>query len=70
MLKLEDILLSLAAGIMLAATFFSLLLPALEHAEALTHNKLWGVLLVSAGIAAGSAGLWFLPSLISAISTF
>lgn len=58
--KMEDILLSVAAGIMLAATFFSLLLPALEHAEALTHAKLPAVLIVSVGILLGSAGLWFL----------
>ena len=59
-IKLEDALLSIAAGIMLAATFFSLLLPALEHAEALTHAKLPAVLLVSAGILLGAIGLWFL----------
>ena len=59
-IKLEDALLSVAAGIMLAATFFSLLLPALEHAEALTHAKLPAVLLVSAGILLGAIGLWFL----------
>jgi len=58
--KMEDILLSIAAGIMLAATFFSLLLPALEHAEALTHAKLTAVLLVSIGILIGSVGLWYL----------
>ncbi len=58
--KMEDALLSVAAGIMLAATFFSLLLPALEHAEALTHAKLSGVLLVSFGILLGAIGLWFL----------
>lgn len=59
-IKLEDALLSIAAGIMLAATFFSLLLPALEHAEALTHAKLPAVLLVSTGILLGAIGLWFL----------
>ena len=58
--RMEDALLSVAAGIMLAATFFSLLLPALEHAEALTHSTFAGVLLVSSGILLGAIGLWLL----------
>lgn len=58
--KLEDILLSLAAGIMLAATFFSLLLPAIAHAEQLIPIKFFAVLLVSAGILLGAGGLWYL----------
>ncbi len=58
--RLEDALLSVAAGIMLAATFFSLLLPALEHAEALIQSRFPAVLLVSSGILLGAVGLWFL----------
>ena len=51
-------LISGAAGVMLTATFFSLLQPAIEYAEArATHNGL-GALVVIAGIFAG-AGMLF-----------
>jgi len=51
--RLEDVLLGAAAGMMLAAAFFSLLLPGLEAAERLTDSPWGGALLVVAGIAAG-----------------
>jgi ZIP family zinc transporter len=51
-------LISGAAGVMLAASFFSLLQPAIEHAEArAAHNGL-GALVVFAGVFAG-AGMLF-----------
>jgi ZIP family zinc transporter len=56
--RAEDGMLSAAAGIMLAATFFSLLLPALAQADELTQNRLLAVCLVAAGVLAGAAGLF------------
>ncbi|MEQ8767448.1 MAG: ZIP family metal transporter [Planctomycetota bacterium] len=58
--KLEDILLSLAAGIMLAATVFSLLLPALEIATEQFAGELPAVSLVSAGLLIGAGVLHLL----------
>lgn len=54
----EDALLSLAAGIMLAASFFSLLLPGIEYAEAQTHSKALAVTIVSAGLLIGAVVLY------------
>lgn len=51
--KAEDVMLGGAAGMMLAAAFFSLLLPGLEAAEALTGSSWGGSLVVVAGMAAG-----------------
>jgi ZIP family zinc transporter len=51
--KTEDVMLGAAAGMMLAAAFFSLLLPGLEAAERLTGNGWTGALLVIAGMAGG-----------------
>ena len=53
--KAEDVMLGSAAGMMLAAAFFSLLLPGLEAAERLTDSSWTGALLVVCGIAAGVA---------------
>jgi ZIP family zinc transporter len=58
--KTEDILLSSAAGIMLAATFFSLLLPALDYAEAQVHNKGLAVAIVVAGLLMGAILLFLI----------
>jgi ZIP family zinc transporter len=58
--RLEDGLLSLAAGIMLAASFFSLLLPGIEYAEAQTHNKALAVTIVSAGLMLGALALFLI----------
>ena len=56
--KMEDGLLSLAAGIMLAASFFSLLLPALEHASKDYGSELIGALAVGAGTLMGATVLY------------
>lgn len=56
----EDILLSVAAGIMLAASIFSLLLPGLEHAERQFGSETVAVLVVIAGLLAGALLLWTL----------
>ena len=51
--KIEDSLLGLAAGMMLAASSFSLILPGLKAADAMTGNALLGALTVVAGMALG-----------------
>src|SRR5688572_6831752 len=62
--RIEDGLLSAAAGVMLAATFFSLLLPALERADSLTTSKVWAVSTVAAGLLCGAIGLFFVHRLV------
>ena len=52
--RAEDGMLSAAAGIMLAATFFSLLLPALGQADELTTNRVLAVGIVALGVLAGA----------------
>ncbi len=51
--KLEDSLLGLAAGMMLAASSFSLILPGLKAGEALTASALLGAFTVVIGMALG-----------------
>lgn len=55
--KLEDVLLSVAAGIMLAATVFSLLLPGLEYAGA-QYDEMLSAGIVSMGLLLGAATLF------------
>ncbi len=55
--KLEDGLLSLAAGVMLAASVFSLLLPAIEFADSRFDSDELAVLVACAGLLAGAASL-------------
>lgn len=62
--RIEDGLLSAAAGVMLAATFFSLLLPALERADVLTTSKVAAVSMVGAGLLCGAVGLFFVHRLV------
>ncbi len=54
---LEDVMLSFAAGIMLAATFFSLLLPALDHGESQFGGRVIAVSVVTAGLLLGAVAL-------------
>lgn len=56
--RLQDSLLSAAAGVMLAASFFSLLLPGLEYGEKLTGHTWIAALLVIAGILMGALLLY------------
>lgn len=56
--RLEDNLLSSAAGVMLAASFLSLLLPGVEYAAAQFSNGLVAVLVVSIGFMGGAAALY------------
>jgi ZIP family zinc transporter len=58
--RTEDVLLSSAAGVMLAATFFSLLLPAIGYGEILYASKPFAVAVVIGGFLAGAAALHFI----------
>ncbi|QJR80461.1 ZIP family metal transporter [Alteromonas pelagimontana] len=58
--RMEDGLLSLAAGIMLAATFFSLLLPALDHATADYNSEMLSAFVVALGVLLGAGTLFFI----------
>jgi ZIP family zinc transporter len=58
--KLEDGLLSFAAGIMLAASFFSLILPAIDYGEAQYHSTNLAVLIVIFGILCGAGALFMM----------
>ena len=62
--KLEDALLSAAAGIMLAASFFSLLLPAIEHGERQFCAKPLAVAVVVAGLLLGAVALHLVHRLV------
>lgn len=54
------LMLSAAGGVMLGATVFSLIVPALEQVTARGGSELTSALLVSAGILIGSFGIWAL----------
>ena len=56
--KMEDGMLSAAAGIMLAATFFSLLLPAIEYGEVQFGGREAAVLIVILGLLMGAVALF------------
>jgi zinc transporter, ZIP family len=56
--RAQDAMLSAAAGIMLAATFFSLLTPALAQADEITHSKYLGALVVGGGVLLGAGSLF------------
>jgi ZIP family zinc transporter len=58
--RLRDGMLSFAAGIMLAATFFSLLLPGIEFAEAQAGSSVVAVLNVSLGLLLGAGTLYLI----------
>ncbi len=58
--RLEDALLSFAAGIMLAASFFSLILPAIEYGEGEFGRREVAVLVVIGGILLGAGALYLM----------
>lgn len=58
--RMQDSMLAAAAGVMLAASFFSLLLPGLEHGEALLGSTWAAALLVIFGILSGAGALYFI----------
>lgn len=57
--KLQDGMLASAAGVMLAASFFSLLLPGLEYGEQITGETWTSALIVIFGLLSGAAALYF-----------
>ncbi len=57
--KLQDGMLASAAGVMLAASFFSLLLPGLEYGEEITGQTWSAALIVIFGLLSGAAALLF-----------
>ncbi len=58
--RVEDGMLSMAAGIMLAASVFSLLLPGIEQATLITGGELQGMALVITGVLSGALLLWLM----------
>ena len=54
----QDVMLGFAAGVMLAASFFSLIIPGIDVAQEQGATKLGAVTLVIAGILLGAASLW------------
>ena len=58
--KLEDGLLSFAAGIMLAASFFSLILPAMNYGKAIFHSAKLAVIITIIGILCGAVALFLM----------
>lgn len=62
--KLKDAMMSFAAGIMLAATFFGLILPGIESAQNLGLKKALSTFIVVFGILAGTVAIWLLNRLI------
>ncbi|MGD9614051.1 MAG: ZIP family metal transporter [Alphaproteobacteria bacterium] len=54
----QDVLLGFAAGVMLAAAFFSLIIPGLEAAQEQGASEVGAVTLVGGGVLLGAAGLW------------
>jgi ZIP family zinc transporter len=58
--RLEDVFLGFAAGVMLTASFFSLIIPALDVAEARLATKTGAVLVVIVALLLGAGGMWLL----------
>jgi ZIP family zinc transporter len=58
--RTEDVLLSVAAGIMLAASFFSLILPGIERAQQQVGSEGLAVAIVIAGIFLGAVALFLI----------
>ncbi|HET6628185.1 MAG TPA: ZIP family metal transporter [Woeseiaceae bacterium] len=56
--RVRDVMLGFAAGVMLAASFFSLILPALGAAAGPDGRDAEAVVVVSLGILLGAAALW------------
>lgn len=58
--RLEDMFLGFAAGIMLAASFFSLIIPGIDKAYMQVGSKMLATLIVVGAILLGGAFLWLL----------
>jgi zinc transporter, ZIP family len=62
--RLQDTLLGFAAGVMLAASFFSLILPGLEAAERDYGGELGAAAIVAVGLILGALALWLINELV------
>ena len=62
--RLNDTLLAFAAGIMLSASFFSLIIPGLEHGTAVYGGRIVAVSVVVAGIVIGVGFVAFLNEVV------
>tara|TARA_B100000315_G_scaffold232022_1_gene243872 strand:- start:765 stop:1544 length:780 start_codon:yes stop_codon:yes gene_type:complete len=60
--KFEDTSLGFAAGVMLAASFFSLIIPGLDYAESMYHSSAISLGIVLSGLIAGVIVIWVLQS--------
>jgi ZIP family zinc transporter len=58
--RTQDILLGFAAGVMLAASFFSLIIPGLEAAQDQGAGAFAAVIVVSTGVLLGALCLWLI----------
>jgi zinc transporter, ZIP family len=56
--RTQDTMLGFGAGVMLAATSFSLIIPAIDAAEIMTMSKSTAAIIVAFGILLGGAFLW------------
>jgi ZIP family zinc transporter len=54
---LQDTLLGFAAGVMLAASFFSLIVPGLNYAQAAFGSRPWAAALIAAAVLSGAAAM-------------
>ncbi len=62
--RTQDILLGLAAGVMLAASFFSLIIPAIEYSS-IEHDESWlPALIAVVGVALGAAAMALADALV------
>jgi ZIP family zinc transporter len=57
--RIEVVLLGFSAGIMLAATSFSLVIPGIDAALSIGLNRFSASMIISAGLLIGGAALWF-----------
>ncbi len=62
--RTQDVLLGFAAGVMLAASFFSLIIPSLEVSERLYGDGVWSALIAVIGILLGGAAILALDRMI------
>jgi len=62
--RVQDVFLGFAAGVMLAASFFSLILPGLEAAQDQGASEAGAALLVVSGVLLGGACLWLVHGLV------
>ncbi|THH36892.1 ZIP family metal transporter [Aliishimia ponticola] len=57
---LQDVLLGFAAGVMLAASFFSLIIPGIEASALLYGPGWWPATIAAIGILMGAAAIWLM----------